>query len=448
MNKYEQDKSLPGNTTQAPQCPASPSTHISLFSGIGGFSIAAEMAGFQEVLFCEIDEYCQSVLAYHWPGVPIIKDVRDVNRQVVADALINRRRTLRAESERQQWQAGVEQVVADAYALWEQQSQRRESNQRGRADNGNQEATTDAHGQRWGTQFSTVPQNEGQSQLNRQTDKRGRQPVIHGPRSCFTDNRRITLLTAGVPCQPASVAGKRRGAADDRWLWPEAIRVLGKIQPLHAVFENPTGITSMVEFDSLLEVDDRHYSQIEMASGRFEVGRVCERQGAGVLDTLMGDIEAQGYTCETVIVPACAVNAPHRRDRVFIIAHSKSVRQQRNGGARDRWNGLEDGLTLDNEGLQGRDELRECAGQCTTRPSSASIEVPRQSQSGVCLLDARFSRRLARYPDWAGGDWQAPPPLAQSSKGRVNKLKALGNAVVPFQVLPILTSIFDLEQES
>src|SRR5271165_5855688 len=70
----------------------------------------------------------------------------------------------------------------------------------------------------------------------------------------------VTVLSAGVPCQPASLAGKRRGAADDRWLWPAVLDVVGHVQPAWAVFENPPGILSLPEFETvLLRLEDLGY---------------------------------------------------------------------------------------------------------------------------------------------------------------------------------------------
>ncbi len=247
---------------------------------------------------------------------------------------------------------------------------------------------------------------------------------------CTRASDRITLLTAGVPCQPVSCAGKRRGAADDRWLWPQALRVVSEVHPDWCVFENPTGLNSM----------ELQNSDADM-----------EGEALGIAATLWvrKELERLGYSVGAVVIPACAVNAIHRRDRIFLIAHSEEVSREWNGRAWNGRTGFEDSPNADTNNMrpQGRDKLRECAGQCTTRPSSASQQEPGQSESRLRSVDARLSRRVAGYPDWAGGNWQAPPPLAQSSKGRVNKLKALGNAVVPWQCLPILQAIAALSGE-
>ena len=100
------------------------------------------------------------------------------------------------------------------------------------------------------------------------------------------------LLTAGVPCQPASRAGKQRGKADDRWLWPEAIRVISEAKPAWCLLENPPGIGDMG------------------------------------LSGILSDLESQGYEVRVFGIPACAVNAPHIRNRYWIVGHSECSGQQ------------------------------------------------------------------------------------------------------------------------
>ena len=130
---------------------------------------------------------------------------------------------------------------------------------------------------------------------------------------------RIDVLTGGFPCQPFSYAGKRGGQADDRYLWPEMLRVIDQIRPTWVVGENVAGITTMVEScetidmggeASLFEEDGRvHRFRSEYT---FTIERICR------------DLESKGYSVQPMLIPACAVGAPHRRDRVFIIAHAIS----------------------------------------------------------------------------------------------------------------------------
>lgn len=125
----------------------------------------------------------------------------------------------------------------------------------------------------------------------------------------------IDVLTGGFPCQPFSYAGQRKGANDDRYLWPEFKRVIAEVRPAWVVGENVAGIISMVEpgktiplasqtalFDEGDGVRRYRYEQ------PFTIERVCL------------DLEGLGYAVQPIVIPACAVGAPHKRDRVFIIA--------------------------------------------------------------------------------------------------------------------------------
>ena len=103
----------------------------------------------------------------------------------------------------------------------------------------------------------------------------------------------VDLVCGGFPCQPFSVAGKRNGANDDRYIRPEMLRIIREIRPRWVIAENVPGIVRMA------------------------------------LDTVLSDMEGQGYSCRAVIIPACAVDAPHRRDRVWIIANTDSERLQK-----------------------------------------------------------------------------------------------------------------------
>lgn len=129
---------------------------------------------------------------------------------------------------------------------------------------------------------------------------------------------RVNVLTGGFPCQPFSVAGRRGGATDDRYLWPHMFRCIDEIQPDWVVAENVAGILSMVEQGEIAPMasartlfdednDVRRYQQRET----FTLERICK------------DLEGHGYEVQPILIPACSVGAPHRRDRVFIVAHSK-----------------------------------------------------------------------------------------------------------------------------
>ena len=167
----------------------------------------------------------------------------------------------------------------------------------------------------------------------------------------FTEWRgKVTVLTGGFPCQPFSYAGRRAGAEDDRYLWPYMFRCIDQIQPDYVVAENVAGILTMVEQGEV--------SEVASTADLFDTGdrvRGYRLRETFTLQRICDDLEGHGYTVQPVLIPACAVGAPHRRDRVFIIGHRRSVpqdpvrsgqlvgldgeqgseRNERNAGARD-----------------------------------------------------------------------------------------------------------------
>ena len=129
---------------------------------------------------------------------------------------------------------------------------------------------------------------------------------------------RVNVLTGGFPCQPFSYAGQRRGAEDDRYLWPHMHRCINEVQPDWVVCENVAGILTMVEQGEV--------SPMESQATMFDEGDILRRYRLTetfTLERISRDIEADGYEVQSVLVPACAVGAPHRRDRVFIVGHRR-----------------------------------------------------------------------------------------------------------------------------
>ena len=277
----------------------------------------------------------------------------------------------------------------------------------------------------------------------------------------------VTVLSGGFPCQPFSTAGKRRGKEDDRYLWPEMLRVIQDIQPRWVVGENVAGIVSME------------------------------------LDTVLSDLEKIGYTCQAFIIPACAVDAPHRRDRCAIVAFDA-----------DRIGECEikrvfgrshtDACGICENVAYATSERRGKEGQCfsrpqerlarggrpmanthnakTTRQREYSGEVHTQSEAegfslcsgnvsdtncvglqeqGLQGLSQKSSMPVANYdrrsaePGLGGmadglSRWLDEPagiPRVRTGvKDRVGRLKCLGNAVVPQQFYPIFRAIAEIER--
>ena len=287
-------------------------SHVDLFSGIGGFALAASWCGIDTVQFVEIDERCRAFLAKRWPGVPIHDDIRTFD----------------------------------------------------------------------GTQ-----------------------------------HRGAFLLTGGVPCQPASRAGKQKGASDDRWLWPEAIRVLGEVNPAWALFENPPGIG--------------------------DVGL------AGIL----AQMEGVGYQVRVFGVPACAVGAPHRRERYWIVGHTHECGK---GELANTTGTRRDGATRQEQHDERRPLLparlgdgRNClADACGTerRTGNDRPNEPRGSQP-----------ELARGSFWDNAVWlpcadgklrRAPDNSFGVAHGLHRSILAgLGNSIVPQVACQIIKAMILTDRE-
>jgi DNA (cytosine-5)-methyltransferase 1 len=214
--------------------------HASLFSGIGGFDLAAEWNGWNNVFNCEWEEFPRKVLKHHFPNAKQYEDIKDFNA----------------------------------------------------------------------------------------TEYRGR----------------IDVLSGGFPCQPFSTAGLRKGTEDERHLWPEMLRVIGECQPRWVVGENVRGLVSW--------------------------------SNGLVLETCYSDLEALGYSVQSFIIPACATGAPHRRDRVWIVANSDNSRTNE----RLRDNGIGE---KENQGRQEQPfpEFREDSGNATNSDDTRRGDGHGQVQS-------------------------------------------------------------------
>ena len=131
---------------------------------------------------------------------------------------------------------------------------------------------------------------------------------------------KVDVLTGGFPCQPFSLAGRRKGADDNRYLWAQMLRAIRQIHPTWVVGENVNGIKTMVESCQV--------TQMGRADYLFEENHLYREESRFTLDKICADLEAEGYSVQPLVIPACAIGAPHRRDRVWIIAHRSDPRAE------------------------------------------------------------------------------------------------------------------------
>lgn len=131
---------------------------------------------------------------------------------------------------------------------------------------------------------------------------------------------KVDVLTGGFPCQPFSLAGRRKGADDNRYLWPQMLRAIRQIHPTWVVGENVNGIKTMVESCQVTQMGRTDYL--------FEENHLYREESRFTLDKICADLEAEGYSVQPIVIPACAIGAPHRRDRVWIVAHRSDPRAE------------------------------------------------------------------------------------------------------------------------
>lgn len=211
---------------------------------------------------------------------------------------------------------------------------------------------------------------------------------------------KIDLISGGFPCQPFSVAGKQRSKEDDRYLWPEMCRVIEELKPTWVVGENVTGIIKLA------------------------------------LDDVLLGLENIGYTTIPFVIPACGVDAPHRRDRIFVVAYSNSERcEEQNVSAES----IQQGFS--------------CRSNYETHVADASVQPNEKTNPSIGAKRTRWNSRN----NVGGCGWEREPRIARAvpkfALGRVvdgvsdglDGLATLGNAVVPQQVYPILKAIYDIE---
>jgi DNA (cytosine-5)-methyltransferase 1 len=279
--------------------------HASLFTGIGGFDLAAEWMGWQNTFQVEIDEWCQKLLKQNFPNAERYKDVKEFR--------------------------------------------------------GGQYAGT------------------------------------------------IDVLSGGFPCQPYSTAGKRKGKNDDRHLWPSMLRIIREVSPRWVVGENVRGLTNW--------------------------------NGGLVFDEVQFELEAAGYEVIPFLLPACAVNAPHRRDRIWFVAYSHRNRQLGDKTAEER-----------QQSVNGRPPLGRVEGSVLCGDASDTHGDQRPERRVYSKKSKTSEPYISPCAAWANGrTWEIFPtqsPICRGNDGipyRVDRIKGLGNAVVPQVVHQIFKAIEQYE---
>lgn len=203
---------------------------------------------------------------------------------------------------------------------------------------------------------------------------------------------KVDVLTGGFPCQPFSLAGRRKGADDNRYLWAQMLRAIRQIHPTWVVGENVNGIKTMVESCQVTQMGRSDYL--------FEENHLYREESRFTLDKICADLEAEGYSVQPIVIPACSVGAPHRRDRVWIVAHTQcdGPSSQGHGNQRARAKKSEEG--------QDRPQPRSRRYGSGTAPSYTSGKRHRrwskkQESFNECCrtsnLGTRRSKRLASH---------------------------------------------------
>lgn len=253
---------------------------------------------------------------------------------------------------------------------------------------------------------------------------------------------KVTVLTGGFPCQPFSLAGRRKGADDDRYLWPQMLRAIREIQPAWVVGENVNGIRSMVQ----------SREEAEMASGGmlFRENHLIRARERFTFGEICGSLEREGYSVQAFVIPACAVGAPHRRDRVWFVANAGVNRcRQRT----DKPFPVPERDTASDVGESG--ENRATVGERIASDTSSlgRLEVGNENGDACESQGERRPCPTDSPHDWWRG-FPTHPPVCRGDDGlserldaitfpkwRMESIKAYGNAWVPQVAYEIFRAI-------
>lgn len=161
---------------------------------------------------------------------------------------------------------------------------------------------------------------------------------------------KVDVLTGGFPCQPFSLAGRRKGADDNRYLWPQMLRAIRQIHPTWVVGENVAGIKTMVESCQV--------TKMGRTDDLFEENYIYREESRFTLDKICADLEAERYSVQPIVIPACSVGAPHRRDRVWIVARRISTTPSNPNSSNDNRRSEEIQGKSQKERLSERNDIR------------------------------------------------------------------------------------------
>jgi len=366
--------------------------HVDIFSGIAGFAYAAKQIwrkAYHNVCFCDNNKFCQEVIKKNFGKDSLIYgDIKEVTRKrVIADTGSKKQRGLSGCRRKK-----VSEVGSSGF----------------------------------GTNTNT-PSKRLCNEANQQEVEEKRGDELHAQQS---RNIQIDLLTGGFPCQPFSAAGKRRGKEDDRYLWPEMFRVIKEFRPTWIIGENVAGIIGMAERQGNVKVG----SETDLFGNK----KITHSEyGRGILYGIIQDLEQIGYSVQAFVIPACTVNAPHRRDRVWIIAYRKISKCNRN---RAKQKGTQTGFTNQNNDV-GNASKKRLQRVCNGSQQDSIQDVKRrywecnwiEVATELCGVDDGLPAELDGFKLSKAGH-------------RIERLKALGNAIVPQVAMEIMRAIKQIEE--
>jgi DNA (cytosine-5)-methyltransferase 1 len=255
--------------------------------------------------------------------------------------------------------------------------------------------------------------------ITNSNSKRQLQPQGSRQKKWGRSGYQVDLLTGGFPCQPFSAAGLRRGTADDRHLWPEMLRVIRLTKPTWIIAENVRGLLTWSE------------------------GLVFEQ--------VCVDLEAEGYEVQPLIIPAVGLNAPHRRDRIWFVAHSINDRPWgKKQGSNAKANKVQkkhrpkDGSAREFERAAGNGEADQYA--TNTEGIGTQRRVFQQDTDTKPVQDYDWNANWIEVAaELCGVDDGLPAELdgfkLSKAGHRKERLKSLGNAIVPQVAMKIMESI-------